>query len=234
MGNFSLSSYGAFVFGTLELAAIGALDQGVGAQLRCDKTPLGVKSSMDFNLLSVPRPVEAMRITTFRLACAALLALALAGKVQAQSAPVRIVALGVSNTEGFGVSTWEAYPARLQALLKDRGIAAEVINAGFSGDTTAGMLTRLDAFLLDGTHLLILQPGSNDARYGRSADTAGNVARIRSLMEQRGIPLIVIDNEFLGRLPDTEMQSDGIHYTANGYAILAARVLPLVLAALRR
>jgi len=35
MGNFSLSSYGAFVFGTLELAAIGALDQGVGAQLRC-------------------------------------------------------------------------------------------------------------------------------------------------------------------------------------------------------
>jgi lysophospholipase L1-like esterase len=35
-------------------------------------------------------------------------------------------------------------------------------------------------------------------------------------------------------LPDTEMQSDGIHYTANGYAILAERVLPLVLSALQR
>jgi acyl-CoA thioesterase-1 len=189
---------------------------------------------MDFNLLSVPRTVDAMRITTFRLACAALLALAWAGEARAQSAPVRIVALGASNTEGFGVSTWEAYPARLQELLKDRGIAAEVINAGFSGDTTAGMLARMDAFLLDGTHLLILQPGSNDARYSRAADTAGNIGKIKSLLEQRGIPLIVIDNEFLGRLPDTEMQSDGIHYTAKGYVILAERVLPLVLAALKR
>jgi acyl-CoA thioesterase-1 len=170
-----------------------------------------------------------------RLACTALLALALAGKGQAQSSKVRIVALGASNTEGFGVSTWEAYPARLQALLKDRGVDAEVVNAGLSGDTTAGMLARLDAFLLDGTHLLILQPGGNDTRYGITpTETAGNVAKIRSLLEQRGIPLIVIDNTFLGRLPDTEMQLDGIHYTANGYAILAERLLARVLAGLRR
>ena len=81
----------------------------------------------------------------FRRAGAALLALALAGGAAAQTAPVRIVALGASNTEGFGVSTWEAYPVRLQALLKARGIDAEVINAGQSGDTTAGMLARLDA-----------------------------------------------------------------------------------------
>ena len=75
---------------------------------------------------------------------AVVLLLGLATAAHAQSASVRIVALGASNTEGFGVSTWEAYPARLQELLKARGIDAEVVNAGLSGDTTAGMLARLD------------------------------------------------------------------------------------------
>ncbi len=166
---------------------------------------------------------------------ATLLALAVATGALAQSgASVRIVALGASNTEGFGVSTWEAYPARLQALLKANGVAAEVVNAGMSGDTTAGMLARLDAFLLDGTHLLILQPGSNDARYGLAAETSGNVAKIKGRLDGRGIKLIVIDSAFLGTLPDTEMQQDGIHYTPAGYAILAERLLPRVLAALGR
>ena len=147
---------------------------------------------------------------------------------------MRIVALGASNTEGFGVSTWEAYPARLQALLKARGIKAEVINAGLSGDTTAGMLARLDAFLLDGTHLLILQPGGNDARYAIAAETAGNIAKIKHRLDERGIKLIITDTALFRTLPDTEMQPDGIHYTPNGYAILAERLLPRVLAALGR
>ena len=179
--------------------------------------------------MAMPRfPVGATLLAT-------LLALAVATGTQAQSGkPVRIVALGASNTEGFGVSTWEAYPARLQALLKARGIEAEVINAGMSGDTTAGMLARLDAFMLDGTHLLILQPGTNDSRYGLAAGTSGNVAKIKARLDERGIKLIVIDNAFLGTLPDTEMQPDGIHYTPAGYAILAERLLPRVLAALGR
>lgn len=166
---------------------------------------------------------------------AVVLLLGLSTVVHAQSAPVRIVALGASNTEGFGVSSWEAYPARLQELLKARGINAEVINAGLSGDTTAGMLARLDAFLLDGTHLLILQPGGNDARYAMTpAETAGNIARIKQRLDERGIQLIITDRALFSSLPDTEMQSDGIHYTPNGYAILAERLLPRVLAALGR
>ncbi|MET0192638.1 MAG: GDSL-type esterase/lipase family protein [Hyphomicrobiaceae bacterium] len=166
---------------------------------------------------------------------AVVLLLGLATAAHAQSASVRIVALGASNTEGFGVSTWEAYPARLQELLKARGIDAEVVNAGLSGDTTAGMLARLDAFLLVGTHLLILQPGGNDARHAISpAETAGNIARIKQLLDEGGIKLIVTDAALFRSVPDTEMQSDGIHYTPNGYAILAERLLPRVLAALGR
>jgi acyl-CoA thioesterase-1 len=166
---------------------------------------------------------------------AVVLLIGLSTAVHAQSASVRIVALGASNTEGFGVSTWEAYPARLQELLKAAGVQADVINAGLSGDTTAGMLARLDAFLLEGTQVLILQPGTNDPRYAiTAAETAGNIAKIKGRLDERGIKLIVIENAFLGSLPDTEMQSDGIHYTPKGYAILAERLLPRVLAALGR
>ena len=156
-------------------------------------------------------------------------------RTQARAAPAKIVALGASNTEGFGVSTWEAYPAQLQAMLKASGIDATVINAGISGDTTGGMLARLDAHLLDGTRLLILQPGSNDARYGTgTAERAANIAAIKARLEERGIRLIVVENAFLGQLPDSEMQADGIHYTPKGYALLAERLLPEVVAALGR
>jgi acyl-CoA thioesterase I len=165
----------------------------------------------------------------------AVVLLGLSMAAHAQSASVRIVALGASNTEGFGVSSWEAYPARLQELLKAGGINAEIVNAGMSGDTTAGMLARLDAFLLDGTQLLILQPGSNDTRYGiTAAETAANVARIKERLDARGIKLIVIDSAVFSALPDTEMQPDGIHYTPKGYAVLAERLLPRVLAAIGR
>ena len=143
---------------------------------------------------------------------AVVLLLGLSTAAHAQSASVRIVALGASNTEGFGVSTWEAYPARLQELLRARGIDAEVINAGLSGDTTAGMLARLDAFLLDGTHLLILQPGGNDARYAisRCRDsrqhrqdqaTARRARHQADRHRQRVVPLAARHRDAVGRHP---------------------------------
>jgi acyl-CoA thioesterase-1 len=55
-----------------------------------------------------------------------------------------VVALGASNTFGKGVSRGQAYPAQLEALLRARGLNARVVNAGINGDTTGGMLARLD------------------------------------------------------------------------------------------
>jgi acyl-CoA thioesterase I len=147
---------------------------------------------------------------------------------------VHIVALGASNTAGYGVSAGEDYPAQLEVLLRARGVEATVANAGLSGDTTAGMLARLDSETLPDTRLVILQPGSNDARYGSGAERAANIAAIGSRLATRGIALIVIENDMLGALPDSEMQADGIHYTARGYGLLAERILPAVLAALGR
>jgi acyl-CoA thioesterase-1 len=83
----------------------------------------------------------------------------------AAAAPLRIVAIGASNTQGWYVGKQGAYPAKLQALLKAKGIDAQVINAGVPFDTTAGMLKRIDSDVPTGTDIVILQPGANDRRF---------------------------------------------------------------------
>ncbi len=55
------------------------------------------------------------------------------------------MAVGASNTSGWGVADGRAYPEQLQALLRAKGVDARVINAGRAFDTTAGMLGRIDA-----------------------------------------------------------------------------------------
>jgi acyl-CoA thioesterase I len=148
--------------------------------------------------------------------------------------PVKIVALGASNTDGWGVDRSEAYPARLQALLRARGIDATVRNAGMPGDTTDGMLARLGSWLADDVRIVILQPGTNDERMGLMAERASNIAKIRAELEARNVELIVVENSTFDALPRTELRDDNIHFTPAGYAILAERLLPQVLAALGR
>jgi acyl-CoA thioesterase-1 len=158
-----------------------------------------------------------------RLACL-LLGLA----AQAQPAPLRIVALGASNTAGYGVASAESYPAQLEALMNATGMPASVVNAGIPGDTTGGMLARLEREVAPGTDLVILQPGTNDERYGSGAERAGNIAEIARRLAARGTKLLIIENSMLAALPASELREDGIHYTPQGYAILAHRVLPLL------
>lgn len=145
---------------------------------------------------------------------------------------VRIVALGASNTYGKGVSRSQAYPAQLQALLKQRGINAVVANAGINGDTTGGMLARLSTAVPSGTKLVILQPGGNDRRAGSEGGRASNIASIRSQLSARGVTVVMMENNALQAVPASERAADGIHFTPRGYAILAQNVLPQVLAAI--
>jgi acyl-CoA thioesterase I len=163
---------------------------------------------------------------------AAGVAVMLSSVALGQTETVRIVALGASNTAGWGVAASESYPARLEALLAAKGVRASVSNAGVPGDTTGGMLARLDREVPSGAHLVILQPGTNDERHGLGAERAGNIAEIRRRLSERGTKLLIIDNSMLAELPTSELREDGIHYTPRGYALLAERVLPLLLAAL--
>jgi acyl-CoA thioesterase-1 len=96
---------------------------------------------------------------------AALAALILAAPPAAAHVPV-ILDFGDSLTAGHGLPANEAFPARLQAWLQQRGIEARVVNAGVSGDTTTGGLARLDWALGDKPDLVILALGANDALRG--------------------------------------------------------------------
>jgi lysophospholipase L1-like esterase len=108
---------------------------------------------------------------------ALMLAAVLAVAVPVEAAALNIVAIGASNTSGFGVGEQNAYPAQLQALLRKKGIDAHVTNAGVLGDVTAGMLGRLDAAVPKGTDIVILQPGANDLRFSAPSRLAPPISR---------------------------------------------------------
>ena len=114
-----------------------------------------------------------------RLLLAALAAaLALAGPVHA--AERVIVAFGDSLTAGLGVTPEDSYPARLQAKLRAEGYAYRVVNAGSSGDTTAGGLRRVDWALKNRPDIVIVALGANDALRGQ--DLAGVRANLDAMV----------------------------------------------------
>jgi acyl-CoA thioesterase-1 len=79
-----------------------------------------------------------------------------------------IAVLGDSLTSGLGVAADEAYPARLEARLASEGYAYRVVNAGVSGDTTAGGLRRVDWVLRAQPEVVVVALGANDGLRGQS------------------------------------------------------------------
>jgi acyl-CoA thioesterase-1 len=117
----------------------------------------------------------------FRRFAAVLAALLLAGPA-ASAAPVRILALGTSLTQGYGLPPGTEFTRVLQEALRKKGIDAEVINAGVSGDTSAGGLARLSWSLADHPDAAIVELGANDALRGLPpSDTARN---LKAIVEQ--------------------------------------------------
>jgi acyl-CoA thioesterase-1 len=160
------------------------------------------------------------------LITAAVLALALS---PASAASIRIVAIGASNTSGWGVGEAAAYPAQLLALLRARGVVAEVVNSGVPFQTTNGMLERIDRSVPNGTRLVILQPGGNDLRFlGSKAQRTANINAMAAKLRARGIRVIVYDPVF----PPEDYQWDFIHLNAQAHAKIARALLPQVLSAI--
>lgn len=77
-----------------------------------------------------------------------------------------ILAFGDSLTAGFGVAQDESYPARLQIILEEKGYSYKVVNAGVSGDTTAGGKRRIDWLLKHRPAIVIVELGANDGLRG--------------------------------------------------------------------
>ncbi len=111
-------------------------------------------------------------------------------------AEVTILALGDSLFAGYGVEPGQSYPARLEAALRARGINAKVVNAGVSGDTTAGGLQRLD-FVLNGMKappaLVIVSLGGNDMLRGLPPEqTRKNLDQLLTRLGERKVPVLLM------------------------------------------
>ncbi len=112
--------------------------------------------------------------------------------VRAAERSLSIVAFGDSLTAGYGLAANEAFPAQLQRALEAKGMAAAVVNAGVSGDTTTGGLSRLDWSVPDGTDAVILELGANDALRGVDpAVTRKALEMMLHRFQERKIPVLL-------------------------------------------
>jgi acyl-CoA thioesterase-1 len=108
----------------------------------------------------------------------------------------RIVLLGDSLTAGLGLPIAQAYPSRLQRRLDDAGLMYTIVNAGVSGDTSAGGLSRLDWALDGDVRILVVALGGNDGLRGLpAAELAGNLSTIIERAQSRGITVVLAGME---------------------------------------
>jgi acyl-CoA thioesterase-1 len=123
----------------------------------------------------------------------ALLDVGFAGAAFAgEGKPVRLVVLGDSLSAGLGLSAANAFPAKLQKALQDRGIDVDIGNAGVSGDTASGGRDRLDWSVPEGTQGVILELGANDALRGTDPSVAkAALSDILTRLKARGIPVLL-------------------------------------------
>ncbi len=115
--------------------------------------------------------------------------------------PVRLVVLGDSLTAGYGLPPGAGFPAKLEAALRERGRDVTVVDAGVSGDTTAGGLSRLDWSVGTDAQAVIVELGGNDMLRGIDpARTEANLDRIVGRLADRGLPVLVAGMRAPGNL----------------------------------
>jgi acyl-CoA thioesterase I len=105
---------------------------------------------------------------------------------------IRLLVLGDSLAAGLGLAPNQAFPVRLQDALAARGRKVRVINAGVSGDTTAGGLARLDWVLADKPQVAIVELGANDALRGLDVRAMrANLTAILKRFEQERVKVLL-------------------------------------------
>lgn len=127
------------------------------------------------------------------LSCAIMAAFAAvtAGPAGAADKP-RLMVLGDSLTAGYGLPAADAFPVRLEAALEKAGISATVINAGVSGDTTAGGLARIAWALADKPTHAVVELGANDALRGIDPGTTRrNLDALLARLQAAGVRVLL-------------------------------------------
>lgn len=125
---------------------------------------------------------------------------------------ILIVAMGDSLTEGLGVDTADAYPAQLERKLRAGGYDVTVVNAGVSGETSSGALSRVDWVLRQKPDIVILATGGNDGLRGvETSVTDKNIDQIVQKIQDSGAVVVLGGMEMV--------QNMGTQYTSDFRAI---------------
>ena len=127
-----------------------------------------------------------------------------------------IIAVGDSLTAGYGVSEQEAYPAVLERKLTENGYNMQVINAGISGETSSGALSRIGWIIAQGPDIVILETGANDGLRGIPIKVVyDNISNTVQLLLEARITVVLAGMQMLRNM--------GPAYTAE-FAALYPRV----------
>ncbi len=137
----------------------------------------------------------------------------------------RIVALGDSLTAGLGVSPEQSYPAQLQKQLDALGYHYQVVNAGVSGDTTAGGVRRVSWVLAGKPRVVILELGGNDGLRGLSLpETRSHLDAIIRRFKEAHVPVLLVGM----KLPPNYGEEYTAHFEAMYRELAATHALPLI------
>ncbi|HEV7307359.1 MAG TPA: arylesterase [Ensifer sp.] len=111
----------------------------------------------------------------------------------ARAETISLVGFGDSLMAGYQLPPEDAFPARLEKALKDKGIDVTIANAGVSGDTSSGGLSRIDWSVPDGTKGVILELGANDALRGIAPEaTRKNIEAMITRLKDRGVAVLLV------------------------------------------
>jgi acyl-CoA thioesterase-1 len=122
----------------------------------------------------------------------ALLAMGILPASGAAAASCRLAVLGDSLTAGYGLAAAEAFPVRLEAALRARGVDCEVLDAGVSGDTSSGGAARLDWVLAERPTHLMVELGGNDALRALPPETLrANLESIVARARAAGVEVLI-------------------------------------------
>lgn len=108
------------------------------------------------------------------------------------ASPIKLVVFGDSLTAGFGINPAEAFPVKLEAALRQRGLNVIVENAGVSGDTAKQGLERLEWSLAQDADAVIVELGANDALRGVDPnETRKSLNEIIAKLRARATPVMI-------------------------------------------
>lgn len=122
-----------------------------------------------------------------------LAVLAVLAATPAAAEEITVAALGDSLTQGYGLVPEQGFVPQLEGWLRDNGADVTVLNAGVSGDTTQGGLSRVDWTLTDDVDAMIVTLGGNDLLRGIDPSVSrANLAGILEAADERGIPVLLV------------------------------------------